>query len=355
MVRMRDVAKKAGVSLSTVSLVINNGEHVSDDVRSRVEWAMDALNYVPNELARNFAKNRTNMVGVILPTLRHPFFATLFTSLQTALEERGMLALPCSTSDMKRGEEEYVDMLRRHMMDGIIMGAHTSHSSDYWTSIRRPIVAFDRYLGPGIPMIGSDHGLGAKLTADMLIQSGARHAVNLSGPLSQFHDLPRAVLDFGGLTGLNTSFPSLQYHAEIGEVLRDANIRWDYMEAGEVDDLSAHQRAVHEVFDRFPDVDAIVSSDMVASLCVQEALRRGIAIPRDLQVIAYDGTYITRVSGLCLTAICQDFKALASTLSRYLIDEIQGTAVDESGDFCAQMLPVSVRLGDTTRQLGPLV
>ena len=124
-VGMRDVAKKAGVSLSTVSLVINNGEHVSDDVRSRVEWAMDALNYVPNELARNLSKNRTNMVGVIMPTLRHPFFATLFASLQTALEERGMLALPCSTSDMKRGEEEYIDMLRRRMMDGIITVSYT--------------------------------------------------------------------------------------------------------------------------------------------------------------------------------------------------------------------------------------
>lgn len=349
MVGMRDVAKKAGVSLSTVSLVINNGEHVSDDVRSRVEWAMDALNYVPNELARNLSKNRTNMVGVIMPTLRHPFFATLFASLQTALEERGMLALPCSTSDMKRGEEEYIDMLRRRMMDGIIMGAHTSHSSDYWTSIGRPIVAFDRYLGPGIPMIGSDHGLGAKLAADIIIQSGAKHVVNLSGPLSQFHDLPRAVVDFGGLTGLNTSFPSLEYYAEIDELLREAGIRWNYMEAGEVDDFAAHERAAHEVFEQFPDVDAIVSSDIVSSLCMQEALRRNINIPHDLQIIAYDGTFVAKIAGMRMTAIRQDFDAIASTLSRYLLDEIQGKPTSELEDSYAQVLPMTVQLGDTTR------
>ena len=198
-------------------------------------------------------------------------------------------------------------------------------------------------------MIGSDHGLGAKLTADILIRSGARHAVNLSGPLSQFHDLPRAVLDFGGLTGLNTSFPSLRYYEEIGEMLRDANVQWDYMEAGEVGDLLAHQRAAHEVFERFPDVDAIVSSDMVASLCVQEALRRGVRIPRDLQIIAYDGTYVTQIAGMRMTAICQDFDALAMTLSRYLIDEIQGKSAEDLGDSYAQMLPLRVRLGDTSR------
>ena len=74
---MRDVAKKAGVSLSTVSLVVNGAGCVSDDMRERVAEAMRALNYVPNELARNLYHDRTNTVGVIVPTIRHPFFATL--------------------------------------------------------------------------------------------------------------------------------------------------------------------------------------------------------------------------------------------------------------------------------------
>ena len=73
MVGMRDVAKKAGVSLSTVSLVVNGAGCVSDDMRERVAEAMSALNYVPNELARNLYHDRTNTVGVIVPTIRHPF------------------------------------------------------------------------------------------------------------------------------------------------------------------------------------------------------------------------------------------------------------------------------------------
>ena len=70
MVGMRDVAKEAGVSLSTVSLVVNKTGYVSDDMRARVKAAMKELNYVPNELARNLYKNRTNLVGVIVPTIR---------------------------------------------------------------------------------------------------------------------------------------------------------------------------------------------------------------------------------------------------------------------------------------------
>ena len=70
MVGMRDVAKKAGVSLSTVSLVVNGAGCVSDDMRERVAEAMRALNYVPNELARNLYHDRTNTVGVVVPTIR---------------------------------------------------------------------------------------------------------------------------------------------------------------------------------------------------------------------------------------------------------------------------------------------
>ena len=86
MVGMRDVAKKAGVSLSTVSLVVNASGYVSQEMRRRVEQAMRELDYIPNELARNLYRGRTGMIGVIVPTLRHPFFATLVSALQLSYE-----------------------------------------------------------------------------------------------------------------------------------------------------------------------------------------------------------------------------------------------------------------------------
>ncbi len=198
MVGMRDVAKAAGVSLSIFSLVVNNTGYVSADMRAKVESAMRQLNYIPNELARNLYRNRTNTIGVIMPTIAHPFFSTLTAHLQREFAARDLKTLLCSTADADKGEGEYVDMLQRHMMDGIIMAAHTEHPADYWTSIHRPIVAFDRTLGEGVPVVRSDHEQGGRLIARQLIDSGARHVVLVGGPRSQF--------------AAATTFPTIRYH-----------------------------------------------------------------------------------------------------------------------------------------------
>ena len=95
MVGMRDVAKAAGVSLSTVSLVVNNTGYVSADMRAKVESAMRQLNYIPNELARNLYRNRTNTIGVIMPTIAHPFLLHHSTAhLQREFAARDLK--PCS-------------------------------------------------------------------------------------------------------------------------------------------------------------------------------------------------------------------------------------------------------------------
>lgn len=205
MVGMRDVAKTAGVSLSTVSLVVNNTGYVSDDMRAKVEAAMRQLNYIPNELARNLYRNRTNTIGVIMPTIAHPFFATLTAHLQREFAARDLKTLLCSIADADKGEGEYVDMLQRHMMDGIVMAAHTEHPGGYWTSIHRPIVAFDRTLGEGVPAVRSDHEQGGRLIARQLIDSGARHVVLVGGPRSQFAEA--------------TTFPTIRYHLTVERML----------------------------------------------------------------------------------------------------------------------------------------
>lgn len=348
MVGMRDVAKKAGVSLSTVSLVVNGAGYVSDDMRERVAEAMSALNYVPNELARNLYHDRTNTVGVVVPTIRHPFFATLAAGLQRELSERGLRTMLCSTADSGTGEAEYVDMLRRHMMDGIVMAAHTEHAPDYWTSIGRPIVGFDCYLGEGIPSVGSDHEQGGRLIADLLIHSGSRHVAIVGGPCRQFHDLAQTPTGEARQTESpgNTTFPTVRYYLTLERELQRAGIRCEYIEAGEVADFQGCTTAMRELFDRFTDVDAVVSSDIGAACCVQEVFRRGMRVPQDVQVVAYDGTYLTDMAGLRLTAVCQDFDALAGTAVARMTDAIEGRLVDSAGD----VIPVSLREADTTRR-----
>jgi LacI family sucrose operon transcriptional repressor len=373
MVGMRDVAKAAGVSLSTVSLVVNQTGYVSSDMQERVQHAMKQLNYIPNELARNFFRDRTNMIGVIVPTMNHPFFATLTSAVQNVLADQGFRTLLCSTSDTETGEAEYVDMLQRHMMDGIIMAAHTTHAPDYWTSINRPIVAFDRYLGEGIPSIASDHKTGGHLIARQLIDTHVRHVVSIGGPRSQFHDLQESYETFQEADSReqdnSTSFPTIRYYLTLEHELRQAKINYDYIEAGEVYDLQQYPQIAYSLFEHFKDVDAIVGSDISAAYCVQEALRRGIDIPKDLQVIAYDGTYLADAAGLRLTSVAQDFKKIAQLTSGYIINEIQEhgsqneteqarSNIKQPRRFQPQnakpitnLIPVRFKPGETTRPL----
>ena len=349
MVGMRDVARKAGVSVSTVSLVVNQTGYVSATMRAKVEAAMHALNYVPNELARNLYHDRTNVVGVIVPTIRHPFFATLTAGLQRRLFDAGFRTIVCSTADMGGGEEQYVDMLRRHMMDGLVMGGHTAHPADYWTSIRRPVVAFDRYLGASIPSIGSDHEQGGELAATMFALSGVRHVVEIGGPRSQYNDLltaqmaaahasPASASEAAAMSGRGvrdiigdrSTFPPIRYHLAFEQTLDVAGIRWDYLEVPEVSDFAGYEAAAREAFNRFPEADAIVAPDMAAAFCVQEALRRGIRIPDQMQIMAYDGTYVTDLAGMRITSILQDFDALTDVVSRRMIDAIAGAEAQEA-------------------------
>lgn len=331
MVGMRDVAREAGVSTSTVSLVVNGNGYVSDEMVERVNQAMSKLNYVPNELARNFSRNQTNLVGVIVPTIRHPFFATLTASLQRALYENGLRTALCSTADVDQDVSQYVDMLRSHAMDGIIMGAHAVYPADYWSSIDRPIVAFDRFLGDVIPFVGSDHSQGGRLAADVFVKTGARHVVEIGGPRTRYQtEMGDRSISLGSVQiAGRTTFPPIRYHLAFEQVMKQAGIRYSYIEIENVEQMKQFRDAATRAFEQYSNVDAIVAPDLAAAFCVQEALRRGKNIPVDVQIISYDGTYVSDLAGLKLTSIKQDFDAIADVLAKRMVQSIScGSAQD---------------------------
>lgn len=333
MVGMRDVAKRAGVSLSSVSLVVNGSGYVSQALRERVEQAMRELDYVPNEIARHLSLRRTGLIGVIMPTISHPFFSTLTAALQREFAARSLRTMLCSTVDAKYGEAQYVEMLRRHSIDAVVVAAHSEHSAQYWESIQRPIVAFDRWLGQGIAQVCSDHAQGGTYIADAIMRTGAKHVVMIGGPRRQFADLGDGA----------TTFPTVRYMTTLEQRLDMAAIRHDYREAGEVYEFERARAAVRAVFDQYADMDVLIGSDTVGALAVQEARMRGIDVPQDLQIIAYDGTDLTRMAGMPLTAVVQDFQGIASALAERVEEAIAGSEPTNT------VVPVSFEPRETTR------
>lgn len=359
-VGMRDVAREAGVSLSTVSLVVNGTGYVSDEMRDKVRAAMERLDYVPNELARNLSRNRTDLIGLIVPTIRHPFFSALTAGVQRALHDKGFRTILCSTADEDQDVGRYVDMLRRHMMDGIIMGAHTDFPSEYWTAIGRPLVAFDRWLGPGIPLVASDYELGANVVAELLAKTGAHHVALVGGPREQFHDRYRSTVS-GGMAkpvGPLSTFPSSAYYLTLERELDQAGIEHDYIQAGPVEDLESYGRATHWVCEPGRGFDALISSDLGAAYAVQEGMRQGIRIPQEMQVIAYDGTYLTNVAGMRITAVHQDLETITQRLGLGIAHVVEKESLQQPefvsgaqlGDgLFSRLVRPNLIIGETTR------
>ena len=167
---MKDVAKEAGVSLGTVSKVIN-GIPVGEEYRKKVEQAIKELDYHLNAYARGLKSNRTNTIAVILPTIAHPYFGLIAHCINSSLQKRGYRMLLCDTDYDNEKEQEMIRMAEQNKVDGII-------ALTYDPKLEAPSeinsVSIDRYLGANIPCVASDNYAGGRLAAEKLMENGCR-------------------------------------------------------------------------------------------------------------------------------------------------------------------------------------
>lgn len=309
MATIRDVAREAGVSVGTVSMVLNNKEYGSEAIRQKVEAAVEKLQYVPSAIGRNLSLQSTETVGIIVPTVYHPFFSALVEALEESLFKLGYKSLLCCTKEKENPERTFVEMLQRQTMDGIIMGAHSLDLSIY-EDIKRPIIAFDRFLNPSIPIVHCDHILGGKLAAEAFMKHSCKHIVEISAstevklPAGEYHQVFKEIME---AKGTKVDIVPLPWNAFSDK---------DYL------------KMANEIFDKYDDVDGILGSDISVSCCMQIALQRGIKIPEQLKLVAYDGTYMTQASPYRFTAVQQPIEGLAELAAKKIVSLIKNTKDD---------------------------
>lgn len=303
MASIKDVAEKANVGKATVSRVLNNSGYVSDETRRKILNAMRELDYTPNELARNLYHMRTGIVAILVPAVSHPYFGEFVEYAEAELYRMGFKAMICNASRTETEEKEYLEMLNSHVVDGIITGVHTLDVEDY-KMIKRPIVALDRYLDDDIPIVAADHYKGGVLAAMELIRSGCRSVLHFSGT-----EVYRA--------------PYFQRHVAFDEVMKKHNIkctnfklRWNRFDQDYV------KQAIREVFESGTEFDGIFGVDLLAVECMNECARRGLEIPEDVKVVAYDGTYAAKIAAPRLTLIEQPIEKLARAAVRMVVQLI---------------------------------
>lgn len=325
MAGIKDVARRACVGVGTVSRMLNNSGYVADETREKIEAAMRELNYTPNELARNLYHKRTGIIAVLVPNVSNPFFAEFVDYVEAQLYEAGFKMMLCNTVKASNAELEYLDMLNRHIVDGVITGVHSLDVEEY-RKIHKPIVALDRYLGEHIPVVAVDHKEGGRLAAEALIGNGCKK-----------------ILHFKGSTAVES--PYHERHYEFDRIMEQHHIKtYSYELEWNRFDSEYYREAVEDVFAKEIDFDGVFAVDWLAIECMNETIRRHRKVPRDVKFVAYDGTFITEIVEPKMTAVVQPIERLARESVRLLMDLIGGKEYKNE----QVLLGVQLRKGNTT-------
>jgi len=185
-VTIRDVAKRAGVSISTVSRAINGTGYVKDTTRQRIEKAICELGYSPNHVARSLSKGSTKIIGAILPDISNPFFPTLARGIDDAVSSHGYTLIICNTDGDVNQEEASVRVLLEKRVDGIVFitGSPEASSLVRHASEKVPVSVIDREVeGVACDTVTVDNYRGAYEMTRYLLNAGYRKIAYVSGPL----------------------------------------------------------------------------------------------------------------------------------------------------------------------------
>ncbi|HAQ1472837.1 TPA: LacI family transcriptional regulator, partial [Enterococcus faecium] len=282
------------------------------------------LNYQPNVVARQLFQKKTNIVGLLFPTVANPFFSELVEALEKKLYEIGYKVLIGNSMNNKEKETNYLNQLLSDQVDGLIVGTHNQGIQEYKYQ-NLPIVAIDRVMNEDIPVVESDNYNGGKLATKLLIAQGAKNIIHTNGPIDLQTPANRRRLAYEDTMKAYQLIPRT--------VTLDFNI--SYVKKKQI---------FFQMFEDYPKIDGIfASNDIDAALILQVAKEKGLNVPADLLVVGYDGTLMTRSILPDLTTVIQPINDIADTAVAILMKRINKEETKKE-----YILPVTLWMGKTS-------
>lgn len=309
MATIYEVSKLAGVSLATVSRVMNNSAKVSLKTREKVEAAMKELGYRPNSIAQSLASSRSNAVGILVPELHGPFFSTMLSCIEEELRSAGKHVIITAGHSDKDKEKDSLEFLASRQCDALIVHVYAV-SNDYLLELASgpvPIVLIGRDLSDIADRcftIDNEHG--GYLATRSLLEQGHRSLAYLAGPLwksdgkGRFAGHVRALAEFG-----------LKHDDEL---LAEGN----YQEA-------SGRRGMQQLLETGRHFSALVcGNDEMAAGAIAFARERGLTIPDDLSVIGFDNVFFTRYMHPQLSTINYPIDLMGQMAARCILRDVYG-------------------------------
>lgn len=333
MATIRDIAKRAGVSTSTVSHVINKTRHVREETRARVLEAMSELNYSPNRLAQSLRSRQTFTVGVLLPNSANPYFAEVLYGIEHTCFEHGYNVIIGNAGDDPKREVTYLKTLLSRQVDGILListGAYDDVQQQLKNYENTAVVLVDRpSQQKDYDEILTDNRQGGLLATHHLIELGHRRIGCIGGPVSLANSAERLAGYYAALD-------------EAGITRDDALIR-----DGEFDYNSGYAAASHLLSLSNPPTAIFACNDLMAIGALCAAHEKGLRVPDDLSVIGYDDVTPASYSVPRLTTIAQPARDLGKLAVDRLVHRLQH--MDESPQ--RDTLPVALVERDSCKEL----
>lgn len=314
MVTLKDVAIKVGVSVTTVSRVLNNRGSISQKTRDRVFEAIEELNYYPNEMARALSSQNSHLLGLIVPYIAHPFFSKLTDAVEQASYRAGYKLILCTSGQVPQREMESYSMLRANNVAGVMVCSRIEAAGSYFKN-DFPIVSIERTIAD-IPSVSCDNYKGGALVAREMAESGCRHVLLFGNQVSEY--LP-SYLRYKGF---------LEECARLGLDARAYYIGAEDLFAEALD------RDIAAIFqDDWRPEGIFATSDVLAARLINSLDSAGEK-PGRLVVIGFDGI---DVSDYCrISTVVQPIKEMGHLAVDILLKRIEGRIVPDQS-----VLPVS--------------
>lgn len=304
-----DVAKKAGVSIATVSRVINNSQKVNPKTRIKVQQVIKELKFSPNRVAKRL-RNRnasSNLLGVLIPDIQNPFYVEVLRGIEDVAYENKYALIMCNFSQDEKKEQLYLDILQSEGIDGLIAAPTHEHDQKVINLVKTglPMVCVDRgLLDVDVDLVAVENTKGAYMAVDHLAKSGYKRIAYISG-------LPQIP-------------SSKQRENGYLEALTANNLEIDrkLIKYGD----SRHESGVklcEELLNLSNPPDAVFTGNNLITLGALETIHsKGLKIPDEIAIIGFDDMYWSISLNPPLTAVKQPAYEIGKRAAELLIQRI---------------------------------
>lgn len=313
MATIKEVAKLAGLSVSTVSRYLNNHPYISEDKKNRIKEAMEELDYVPSSIATQLRSNKNNTIGVLVSRITNPFFSNLVDSIERNCKNLGYKVLIMQTYDDDKAELDMLNLLKQQVISGIIMCSIEGDISRIasFQKYGHIVLCNEREPNIDIPQIYTNQESMSYEATQYLIDNGYRKIAYCTG----------GNLVIGG----HGSYRTTGFENALKKNQLEMKKEWIFKEVHTIDDGRKIARKICNMsYDERPDA-VFTGSDEIAYGLIDEVQIFGLSVPNDLAILGFDNQPYANLLSVPLTTINQPVEELGIESSNLLIGLIENS------------------------------